>query len=520
MYLLMEIFTTWNPVKISRRQLEDVHLKAAALHIIKYIPIFLKFIKLCPLFYSMITLFNTLTRKKEEFVPIKANNVGLYTCGPTVYYFAHIGNLRTYIFEDLLKRMLLYNDLKVNHVMNITDVGHLTSDADEGEDKMLKGAKREGKTVWEIAKLYEDAFMQDIEKLNILKPNTVCRATEHITEMINLIERLEKNHMTYVADGNVYFDISKFKHYGVLANLKLDDLEAGSRIEVDTNKKNPHDFALWFTKSKFQDQEMKWNSPWGVGYPGWHIECSAMSMKYLGEHFDIHCGGIDHIPVHHTNEIAQSVGATGKKSVNYWLHGEFLIMDKGKMSKSTGEILTISVLESKGYSPIDYRYLCLNTHYKTPLTFSYESLDSAKISFNNLKNKIIELKNNLHHEKDILEHTSLIDNYKKDFFVSVNDDLNIPKALGLVWTLLKDKELNNKEKYDLIIDFDKVFGLNLEHVKEEKVDVPKEIIQLANDRLDAKKSKNFKLADELRDKIKSSGYIIDDTSDGFKIRKS
>ena len=462
-----------------------------------------------------IRLFNTLTHKKEDFIPDKEGHVGIYTCGPTVYWYAHIGNLRTYIFEDILKRMFLHNGYKVKHVMNITDVGHLTSDADEGEDKMLLGAKREGKTVWDIAKLYEKAFFDDTHKLNVLDPDIVCRATEHIKEMIHLIEKLQKNNMTYSADGNIYYDISKFKAYGKLANLKVDELKAGARIEVDEHKHNPHDFVLWFTKSKFKDQEMKWKSPWGEGYPGWHIECSAMSMKYLGDHFDIHCGGIDHIPVHHTNEIAQSEGATGHKWVNYWMHGEFLVMDKGKMSKSSGEILTLSTLEKHGYSPIDYRYLCLNTHYKTPLTFSYDSLDAAKNALNTLKSKIIEFRE----DKSKIEHKIDIEEYSRDFLEAINDDLNMPKALATMWEVIKDKELNNKEKYTLLIDFDKVLGLDLEHSKEEKIDVPKDVLELVEQREHARNKKDFKKSDELRNLISGKGFAVDDTSNGPKVRK-
>jgi len=482
-------------------------------------PFFLKLYKTLSIILIMvpIRLHNTLTRKKEDFIPIKEGHVGLYTCGPTVYWFAHIGNLRTYIFEDLLKRMFLYNNYQVKHVMNITDVGHLTSDADEGEDKMLLGAKREGKTVWDIAKFYEQAFFNDTKKLNILDPDITCRATEHIKEMVHLIEKLEKNKITYSVDGNIYYDISKFKAYGKLANINLEDLKAGARIEVDKNKHNPHDFVLWFTKSKFQDQEMKWPSPWGIGYPGWHIECSAMSMKYLGENFDIHCGGIDHISVHHTNEIAQSEGATGHKWVNYWLHGEFLVMDKGKMSKSSGEILTVETLEKHGYNAMDYRYLCLNTHYKTPLTFSYDSLDAAKTAFQNLKSKVLELKNTSHNLK--IEHKIDMDKYRRDFLEAINDDLNIPKALGLLWILPKDKELNDKEKYDLIIEFDKVFGLELAHVKEEKIEVPHEILELVKEREHARKTKDWKKSDELRDLIAGKGYAVDDAAQGSKVRK-
>ena len=466
--------------------------------------------------FLMIKLFNTLTRKEEIFKPITEGNVGLYTCGPTVYFFAHIGNFRSYIFEDILVRMFLYNGLKVKHVMNITDVGHLTSDADEGEDKMLKGARREGKTVWEIAKFYEDAFFKDARQLNILKPTIICKATDHIPDMIDLIKKIEHNGYTYVANGNVYFDIMKFKHYGVLARLNLEELQAGARIAVDENKHNPHDFVLWFTKSKFQDQEMKWDSPWGAGYPGWHIECSAMSIKYLGEHFDIHCGGIDHIPVHHTNEIAQSEAATGHKWVNVWMHGEFLVMDKGKMSKSVGGILTIDALKEKGYDPLDYRYLCLNTHYRTPLTFSFESLDSAKNAFDNLKSKVLECRKDNSH----IINESLMQEYREEFLEAIDDDLNMPVALATLWSVVKDKGLNNKEKHHLILEFDKVLGLGLDALQEKiHGPIPDEILVLVNERQEARKNKDFKRSDELRDKLKSLGYSVSDTAQGPKIEK-
>ena len=462
-----------------------------------------------------IKLFNTMGREKQEFKPILPGRVGMYCCGPTVYFYAHIGNLRTYIFEDLIRRMFLYNNYKITHVMNITDVGHLTSDADEGEDKMLKGAKREGKTAWEIAKFYEDAFMADCKKLNIQKPEITCKATDHIKDMIELIEKLEKNDFTYISEGNVYYDVSKFPNYGKFAKLDLEELKAGARIKVDENKKSPFDFVLWFTKSKFENQEMKWESPWGLGYPGWHIECSAMSMKYLGENFDIHCGGIDHIPVHHTNEIAQSEGATEKKWVDYWLHGEFLVMDKGKMSKSSGEILTLKVLIDKGFDPLDYRYLCLNTHYRTPLTFSFDSLEAAKNAFDNLKSKVIEFRKS----SSAKEHQELIEKYKDEFTEAINDDLNMPKALAVLWSVIKDKELNDHEKYSLIINFDEVLGLNLKNAEEIVYEIPSEIIELMNQRQEAKKAKDFAKADEIRNKITSLGYAVDDTAQGPKPRK-
>ncbi len=468
----------------------------------------------------MLTLFNTLTRKREQFVPLDKKEVRLYTCGPTVYNYAHIGNHRAYLFDDLLRRMLLFNGYKVKHVMNITDVGHLTSDADTGEDKMLKGAKREGKTVWEVAEFYIDAFKRDLVKLNILNPTILCRATDHITEQIELIKKLEKKNFTYVSGGNVYFNTSKLKDYGKLAKLDLTAEKKGkvqARVEKDENKKNPHDFVLWFTKSKFQEQEMKWASPWGKeGYPGWHIECSAMSMKYLGEQFDIHCGGIDHISVHHTNEIAQSEAATGKKPwVKYWLHNEFLVLGENeKMAKSGENFLTLSVIEGKGYPALVYRYLCLGTHYRKPLMFSYEALDGAKNSYRRLTEKVLELKKEKTLKKEAQE---IADNYLSTFTAQINDDLNTPQALATMWEMLGDGKLSGKAKYKLLLKFDEVLGLGLAQVKEEKI--PMEIIKLAQERELARKNKDWKKSDELRERIKSLGYVVGDTKDGYVMSK-
>lgn len=460
----------------------------------------------------MISLYNTLTREKEEFKPIKKTSVGFYSCGPTVYNYAHIGNLRTYIFNDLLKRVLLYNGYKVKHVMNITDVGHLTSDADEGEDKMLKGAKRESKSVWDIAEFYTKAFQEDMKHLNITAPTVWCKATDHITEMIDLIKKIGRKGYTYNAGGNVYFDTSKFKDYGKLALLKLDDLKAGARTEVDANKKNPRDFALWFTKSKFEDQEMKWDSPWGQGYPGWHIECSAMSMKYLGNHFDIHTGGIDHIPVHHTNEIAQSEAATGKKWVNYWLHGEFLVIDKGKMAKSGENFITLQTMITKGYNPLAYRFFCLGTHYRIPLAFSWEGLENAKNAYERLKNIVLDLKTKKDSNK-----TDSFDSYKAQFLDSVNDDLNMPEAVSVLWAALRDPELGSKEKLKLAYDFDDVFGLGLAELKPDEV--PAEIVALVKEREAVRRAKDWALSDKLRDAIKAKGYAIEDSKDGIRVKK-
>ena len=461
-------------------------------------------------------LYNTLTRKKELFKPIKKTEVGLYTCGPTVYNYAHIGNLRSYIFEDILKRTLLFDKFKVKHVMNITDVGHLTSDADSGEDKMLKGAKREKKTVWEIAQFYTKAFQNDIKKLNILNPDVWCKATEHIKEQINLIKRLEKNGFTYSSGGNIYFDTSKVKDYGKLVQLDL-NAENKARVKKDDNKKNARDFVLWFTKSKFQDQEMKWPSPWGEGYPGWHIECSAMSIKYLGEQFDIHCGGIDHIPVHHTNEIAQSESATAKKPwVKYWLHNEFLVVENGKMAKSGDNFITLSTLEEKGFEALDYRYFCLGTNYRKSLTFSYEALEGAKTARQRLNEHILELKK----EKNIVKgNNKLVGKFLNQFTADINDDLNTSKALATMWEVLKNDKLLGKEKYDLLLQFDSVLGLELSKIKVEKVTLPAEIKKLAEKREKARKNKDWATADQLRDEINKNGYSIADTAEGYEIKK-
>lgn len=465
-------------------------------------------------------LYNTLTRNKDEFIPINKNKVGLYTCGPTVYNFAHIGNLRTYIFEDALKKSLEYVGYKVKHVMNVTDVGHLQSDGDEGEDKMLLGATREHKTVWEIARFYEDAFFDDCKKLNIKRPTVVCRATEHIEDMIKFIQKLEERGYTYNANGNVYFEIDKFEDYTKLANLSIDDLEAGSRIEIDPNKKNPLDFVLWFTNSKFSNQIMQWDSPWGRGFPGWHLECSAMSMKYLGERIDIHCGGIDHIPVHHTNEIAQSECALGHKWVNYWVHGEFLVEDGGKMSKSKGDFLTVTRLEEEGFNPLDYRYFCLQSKYRKQLVFSFESLKDAQNGYKALKKKIGAILSDIDNNENVNEEN--INLYKEKFKTQISDDLNIANAFTVLNEVIKDNNLNNKEKSMLIEDFDKVLSLNLMEIEEvipSNIDV--ELVdRLLKERNEARKEKNFKRADEIRNELAAMNIEILDSKEGstWKVR--
>jgi len=452
-------------------------------------------------------LYNTLTRKKEIFKPIK-KIVGMYCCGLTVYNYAHIGNLRAYIFEDILKRTLLYNKYKVKHVMNITDVGHLTSDEDSGEDKIEKAAKKEHKKPKQIANFYTKAFLNDLKQVNIIKPDIICKATEHIKDMINLIKKIEKNGFTYTGkNGNIYFDTSKVKDYGKLAKLKLEDQKTK---EQDPNKKNQRDFVLWFseTGSKFKGHLQLWDSPWGKGWPGWHIECSAMSIKYLGEQFDIHCGGEDHISIHHPNEIAQSEAATGKKPwVKYWLHNNFLIM-KGKMSKSKGNFIRLQNLIEEGYSPMDFRYFILTAHYRSQLAFKKEALEGAKNSLSNLKNKIKEIK-----EKQNSNKTNL-DKYKKQFLKEINNDLNTPKALSVLWAVIKDKKLGNKEKLILIKDFDKVLGLKLLEFKKETIS--KEIKDLIKKRGKARKEKDYKLADKIRLDLEEKGIILEDSKTGVK----
>lgn len=446
----------------------------------------------------MVKLYNTLTRKKENFKPMKRKEVGFYSCGPTVYWYAHIGNLRKYIFDDILKRVLEYNNYKVNHVMNITDVGHLTSDADEGEDKLEKAARKEKKTAKQIADFYTKAFKKDIKALNIIKPNIWAKATDHIKEQIDIVKELEKKGYTYRIEDGIYFDTSKIKDYGKLAGKKERKLKAGARVKLAKGKKNITDFALW----KFSDKkrQMEWNSPWGIGFPGWHTECVVMGMKYLGIPFDIHTGGIEHIPIHHTNEIAQAEAAYDKDFVKYWLHAEHLILKKGKMAKSEGNIILIDDIIKKGINPLAFRYLCLTTHYRSKLTFSWDSLKASQNALDNLYKKSLELNSNT--DK----------NAKKEFIKYINDDLDTPKALALIWKLIKEEKINK----ELLLDFDKVLGLNLNKVK--KQPIPKEIKDLAKKREKYRKEKDFKKADRLRKEIEKKGYILEDTEKGPKIK--
>ena len=519
---------------------------------------------------NQLKLFNTLTRKKEVFKSIKPGYVGMYTCGLTVYNYAHIGNLRTYVFEDILKRVLKYNGFNTQHIMNITDVGHLTSDGDSGEDKMELGAEREHKSPQEIASYYTAAFKNDLKYLNIVPPDLWCKATEHISDQISLIKRLEEKGYTYIGkNGNVYFNTAKFKKYGKLAKLDLKK-ESRARVEKDASKKNPRDFVLWFSLqgSKFKGHLLRWdfiderivsdeeynnlkhiaegNSSVEIlgisedsgtkkvkykitGWPGWHIECSAMSMKYLGEHFDIHCGGIDHIPVHHTNEIAQSEAATGKKWVNYWLHGNFLVLGKEKrekkqegvdevekMSKSSGNFITLQTLLERKYELIAYRYLCLTAHYRNELVFSWQNMGAAQKTFNTLKNKVLEIKQNLERREMCGEGTV---EYKKQFRKLINDDLNVPQALAFFWQILRSEKLSNNEKYALILEFDQVFGLGLDNIQQDRTEIPGSIKLLMKERELARKNKNFKLSDQIRQKIFELGYRVEDTSEGQKVKK-
>ncbi len=461
-------------------------------------------------------IYNTLTKKKEEFKPISEKQVGMYTCGPTVYHYAHIGNLRSYIMEDVLEKELRYEGYNVKRVMNITDVGHLSSDADTGEDKMLKGAKRENKTVMEIAKFYTDAFFSDCEKLNIKTPDVVEPATNCIDEFIGMISTLLEKGYAYIAGGNVYFDTSKLKEYYTLSSHNEEELMVGVRDDVDEdkNKRNKTDFVLWFTKSKFDNQELKWDSPWGVGYPGWHIECSCISSKHLGEYLDLHCGGIDNIFPHHTNEIAQSEAYFGHKWCNYWFHVHHLNDKSGKMSKSKGDFLTVSLLEQKGYDPIVYRMFCLQSHYRKPLEFSYEVLDSVAAGYKKLRNRIAKLDNSGETDRNLAAE------YKQKFIEVVGNDLNTASGITMVYDVLK-ADTNDATKLFIIKDFDDVLSLNLTdgEVTEEPSasvdsDMEEYIMEMIEKRARAKKDRDFATADSIRDELAAKGIVLKDTREG------
>ena len=469
-------------------------------------------------------LFNTLGRQLQAFEPIVPGKAGFYGCGPTVYNYAHIGNLRAYITHDILVRTLRRLGYEVNHVMNVTDVGHLSGDNDEGEDKMVASAAERGKSVLEIADFYTQAFFRDTALLNITKPTVVCKATDHIPEMIELIKRMEEQGFTYLAGGNLYFDISKFPRYGDLAMLRLDELKAGARTDLDGNKRNAGDFVLWFTKSKFENQALLWDSPWGRGYPGWHIECSAMSIKYLGETFDIHAGGIDHIPVHHTNEIAQSEAATGKHPwVRYWVHNEFLVMDKGKMSRSSGGFLTLQTLIDEGYDPLDYKYFLLGGHYRSQLQFSYTALDGARSSRKSLCERLRHLSAQAEDLKDLSQKYKGAEEYLKNFNKALEDDLSTPRALAELWGLVKDPSINPKDALAAAFDMDGVFGLDLQKeavLQSENPSFVAEIESLIEERKSAKAAKNYEQADEIRRQLRDRGILLEDSPAGTTWKRS
>ena len=452
-------------------------------------------------------LFNTLSREKEVFKPIDEKEVRIYTCGPTVYYFAHVGNLRSYLFMDNLRRVLKYNGYNLRHAMNITDVGHLESDADEGEDKMAKAARREHKDPYEIAEFYMDRFLEDLRKLNVSMPEIICRATDNIKEMEEYVKKIIENGYAYETDDTIYFDTSKLDKYGILSKIKIDEQKAGARVEFDNKKKNVTDFALWIKAP--ENHIMKWDTFWGKCYPGWHIECSAMGRKYLGEKFDIHTGGVDHIPIHHENEIAQSKGYSGKIPANWWMHCEFLLVDGGKMSKSLNNIYTLEDLKNKGFSPLDYKMFTFTSHYRNKLNFTWDSLESAKIALSRLKEGY-----NRHAEgiEDVVD--SVIVDYENKFHEAINDDLNMPLAMSVVWEVVKNPIKSNKFA-KLLDKFDEVLGLNLSH--KEELELPEEIKDILEERKNARENKDWAKSDELSDKLLDLGYVVKDTKNGVEV---
>ncbi|OGL71706.1 cysteine--tRNA ligase [Candidatus Uhrbacteria bacterium RIFCSPHIGHO2_02_FULL_54_11] len=452
--------------------------------------------------------YNTRTRQRQVFEPIKAGRVGLYTCGPTVYWFAHIGNLRAYLFADVLRRTFELNGFDVTHIMNITDVGHLVGDGDEGEDKLEVGSKRDGKTAWEIAEFYTQAFLKDSERLNILPATKYTNATDHIPEQIAMIEALEKNGYTYKTSDGIYFDTSKLESYGRLGGQKAEEKEAGVRVEMG-EKKNTTDFALWKFSPKGEQRQMEWDSPWGIGFPGWHIECSAMSTKYLGRTFDIHTGGVDHIAVHHENELAQTRGAYDTLQANFWMHSEFLTVDGGKMSKSLGNLFTLDDLAQKGFEPLAYRYLVLGAHYRSKLNFTCEALWAAQNALHRLRSIV--------REWDEPDDVGCAE-FENDFLAAVNDDLNTPQALSFVWKLVDDKELPTKAKSRTLLFFDRILGLRLDDVIGKPLIIPAEVQALIKARDAARTKKDWKTSDTLRDEIISHGFSVMDTSEGTKVR--
>ena len=452
-------------------------------------------------------LYNTLSRQKEVFKPIDDKAVRIYTCGPTVYYYAHIGNLRSYLFMDNLRRVLKYNDYELQHAMNITDVGHLVSDADEGEDKMMKAARRENKDPYEIAEFYMNRFLEDLEKLNVSRPEIICRATEHIKDMEEYVQKIIENGYAYETKDTTYFDTSKLDKYGVLSNIKIDEQKAGARVEFDDEKRNVTDFALWIKAP--ENHIMKWDTFWGKCYPGWHIECSAMSRKYLGELFDIHTGGIDHIPIHHENEIAQSKGYSGHIPANWWMHCEFLLVDGGKMSKSLNNIYTLEDLKNKGFSPLDYKMFTFTSHYRNKLNFTWESLESAKTALFRLKDGYQK-----HAEGSEDVDDSVINEYETKFHEAINDDLNMPQAMSVVWDVIKNP-IKSKKFAELLRKFDQVLGVKID--EKEEIELPKEIEDIIEERKQARTDKDWNKSDELRDKLFDLGYVVKDTKNGMEV---
>lgn len=456
-------------------------------------------------------LYNTLTKQKEEFKPLEGNEVRIYTCGPTVYSFAHIGNFRAYVFMDTLRRVLKENGYTLKHVMNITDVGHLESDADEGEDKMEKAARKENKDPYEIAAYYTDIFFRDMGRLHIERPEIIAKATDHISDMLEFVKTLVKNGYAYETSKAIYFDISKLDKYPVLSNRNLDDQIAGARVDVDPEKRNPYDFAVWIKAP--ENHIMKWESPWGLSYPGWHLECSAMGRKYLGDEFDIHTGGVDHIPTHHENEIAQSKGCTGHVPAKRWMHVEFLQVDGGKMSKSLGNTYTLDQLQEKGIEPLAYKMFCYTAHYRTKLNFTFESALSTQKALNRLREGYLT---HLQNDEKIDEEE--IKEYKQRFLDAVNDDLNMPLAMGIVWEVVRNNK-KSKQFAELLLEFDRILGLDLENSKkyleeQEKVELPKEILELVEQRKIARENKDWAESDRIRDVLKEKGYIVKDTKEG------
>lgn len=464
-------------------------------------------------------LYNTLSRKKEAFTPLFDDYIGLYTCGPTVYNYAHIGNLRTYLFEDILKRVLTYNGFKVKHVMNITDVGHLTGDRDMGEDKLEKGAAREGKTAWEIAQFYTEAFQKDLKALNILDPDVWCKATDSIPEQIELIQTLEKKGYTYSISDGIYFDTAKFSDYAKLSHQNLDALKEGARVEKNPEKRNATDFALWKFSPNDQMRQMEWDSPWGTGFPGWHIECSAMSMMYLKDHLDIHCGGIDHIDVHHTNEIAQSEAATGQDFFKFWMHGAFLNITGGKkMAKSEGNFLTLaSTFSDKDLSPLVYRFASFQTHYRKPMEYSDDTIESAANGYRHLKNQVRTIAQAAGTQAPGTQAAGVHEGFKAQFMAAINDDLNMPRAMAVIQEVLKS-DLPDAQKYATVLDFDGITGLELDKVLEQDA-LPPEVQEKVDARIKAREDKNWALSDQLRDEILALGYMVQDSKAGMEVIK-